>query len=238
VYPRGGICAETVWLYSSEDHPNGICNVILLKTTKKLFPVSFNGDPKDGNKASFMVDTQAGVAEFRECDKGLHYYDMSGKDLLFVQTVAKNFEGYTKRDVELAIKAIRHLQGMLGGPVRADYEGMVREKLTDDCPNSLNDLKNALKIFEPDLAGLRGRTVRRKPERVETEIVAIPREFVQLHKFVVLTVDVMFVSGVPLLLTRSRGVQLITVEYLPRRTAKIIGPNSLVSYNYILELVL
>jgi hypothetical protein len=70
--------------------------------------------------------------------------------------------------VELAIKA-RHLQGMLGGPVRADYEGMVREKLIDGCPISLNDLKNALKIFETDLAGLCGRTVRQKPERVETE---------------------------------------------------------------------
>eukprot|EP00804_Cyclotella_cryptica_P031059 CCRYP_015979-RA/>CCRYP_015979-RA protein AED:0.11 eAED:-0.01 QI:0/-1/0/1/-1/0/1/0/114 len=33
----------------------------------------------------------------------------------------------------------------------------------------------------------------------------------------------MFVNGVPFLLTRSRGLQLITVEFLPRRTAKIIG---------------
>ncbi|KAL7488005.1 hypothetical protein ACHAW6_013599 [Cyclotella cf. meneghiniana] len=33
----------------------------------------------------------------------------------------------------------------------------------------------------------------------------------------------MFVNGIPFLLTRSRGLQLLTVEFLPRRTAKIIG---------------
>jgi hypothetical protein len=33
----------------------------------------------------------------------------------------------------------------------------------------------------------------------------------------------MFVNGIPCLLTKSRGIQLITIEVLPRRTAKIIG---------------
>eukprot|EP00804_Cyclotella_cryptica_P029617 CCRYP_019027-RA/>CCRYP_019027-RA protein AED:0.33 eAED:-0.47 QI:0/-1/0/1/-1/1/1/0/210 len=33
----------------------------------------------------------------------------------------------------------------------------------------------------------------------------------------------MFVNGIPFLLSSSRGVQLITVEYLPRRTGMIIG---------------
>ncbi|KAL7474428.1 hypothetical protein ACHAW6_000405 [Cyclotella cf. meneghiniana] len=38
-----------------------------------------------------------------------------------------------------------------------------------------------------------------------------------------LTADIMFVNNTPFLLTRSRGIQLITIELLPRRTAKIIG---------------
>eukprot|EP00804_Cyclotella_cryptica_P010069 CCRYP_018044-RA/>CCRYP_018044-RA protein AED:0.31 eAED:-0.77 QI:0/-1/0/1/-1/0/1/0/270 len=44
-----------------------------------------------------------------------------------------------------------------------------------------------------------------------------------MHKYVTLTADIMFVNGIPFLVTRSRGIQLITVEFLPRRTAKIIG---------------
>jgi hypothetical protein len=163
------------------------------------------------------------VVEFKECRKGLHYLDLSTEENMFVQTVAKNFEGYTRREAMQSIKA-RRLQGMLGGPAKADYKGMIRGKLIEDCPISLDDLKNAHKIIGPDLAGLWGRSVRRKPEQVETKIVAIPQDLVLMHKFIVLTADVMFVSGVPLLLTQSRGVQLIiTVEYLPRSTAKFIG---------------
>lgn len=54
-------------------------------------------------------------------------------------------------------------------------------------------------------------------------MVEIPRDILKLHRFLTLTVDVMFVNGIPFLLTRTHGVQLITVEYLPRHTAKTIG---------------
>ncbi len=48
----------------------------------------------------------------------------------------------------------------------------------------------------------------------------IPRDFVQLHKYVTLVVDVMFMNGLPFLVTSSRGLSLVTIEYLPSRTAK------------------
>jgi hypothetical protein len=150
---------------------------------------------------------------------------VDAKEMLCTQvvpTVRGNYEGYSRRDIVGAIKA-RRMQSMLGSPGLADFEGMVREKLIDDCPIDHIDLKNAHSIFGPDLASVRGRTVRRKPERVEVNVVAIPKDFLRLHKFITLTADIMFVNGLPFLLTRSRGIQLITVEYLPRRTAKTIG---------------
>ena len=61
--------------------------------------------------------------------------------------------------------------------------------------------------------------VRRKPERVDTEIIKIPRDFYALHHFVTLTADVMFVNGIPFLTTLSRKIQLRTAEFLPSRTA-------------------
>ena len=48
----------------------------------------------------------------------------------------------------------------------------------------------------------------------------IPRDFVQLHKYVTLVPDVMFVNGLPFLITSSRGLNLVTIEHLPSRTAK------------------
>ena len=56
-----------------------------------------------------------------------------------------------------------------------------------------------------------------------TDIVRIPQDFVQLDKSVILTADIMIVNDIPILLTQSRGLQLIMVEFLPRITAKVIG---------------
>ncbi len=52
------------------------------------------------------------------------------------------------------------------------------------------------------------------------DYVEIPRDFVDMHKYVTLVADVMFVNGLPFLVTLSRGISLVTVEYLPSRTAK------------------
>jgi len=61
---------------------------------------------------------------------------------------------------------------------------------------------------------------RTKPECIRVEYVQIPRDFVKLHKNVTLVADVMFVNGLPFLVTSLGGLSLITIEHLPSRTAK------------------
>ena len=46
-----------------------------------------------------------------------------------------------------------------------------------------------------------------------------PEDFYQLHKFVTLTADVMFVNGIPFLVTFSRNILLGTCKYLHTRTS-------------------
>ena len=48
----------------------------------------------------------------------------------------------------------------------------------------------------------------------------IPKDFYQLHKFVTLTADVMFVNGIPFLVTLSRNILLVTCKYLHTRTSR------------------
>ncbi len=48
----------------------------------------------------------------------------------------------------------------------------------------------------------------------------IPWDFVQLHKYVTLVVDVMFVNSLPFLVTSSQGLSLVTMKHLQSRTAK------------------
>jgi hypothetical protein len=62
--------------------------------------------------------------------------------------------------------------------------------------------------------------IRTKQECMRVEIVQVPQDFVQLHKYVTLVSDVMFVNGLLFLVTSSRGLKLVTIEYLPSRMAK------------------
>ena len=55
-----------------------------------------------------------------------------------------------------------------------------------------------------------------------TNHIQIPRVILERHQVVTLTVDVMFVNGVPFLVSASRGLNLITAEYTPSRTAKLL----------------
>jgi hypothetical protein len=47
-----------------------------------------------------------------------------------------------------------------------------------------------------------------------------PSSFVQLHKYVTIVADVMFMNGLPFLVTFLRGLSLVTIEHLQLRTAK------------------
>ena len=84
-------------------------------------------------------------------------------------------------------------------------------------------VKNANVIFGPDLAGVRGRTVRRPPESVQTDYVQIPWKSLERYQLVTLAVDVMFVNGVLFLVGMSRGLKLITAEFTSTCTAKAIA---------------
>ncbi len=153
----------------------------------------------------------------------LHYHDTSKDnsnfECMLVNTVRDNFEGHTKRNTDKAQEAQR-LQGMVGNPTDKEFKGMVRERLITNCPITVQDVENANRIFSPDLANLRGKMIRTKPEHARIEYVQIPWDFVELHKSVMLVADVMFINGLPFLVTSSRGISLVTIEYLKTRTAK------------------
>jgi hypothetical protein len=169
------------------------------------------------------VHTKEGISEFKPSEKGLHYHDTSEDNSNFecivVNTVRDNFEGHTKRNIAKA-KEARRLQGMVGNPTDKEFKGMVRERLITICPITVQDIENANRVLGPDLANLRGKTIRTKLEHVRIEYVQIPRDFVELHKYVMLVAEVMFVNSLPFLVTSLQGISLVTIEYLKSRTAK------------------
>ncbi len=93
---------------------------------------------------------------------------------------------------------------MIGNPTKQEFVGMVREKLITNCPVTVQDVHKANQIFGPDLADLRGKTTRTKPEHVRVDYVKITGDFIKMHKYVTLVADVLFVNGLPFLVTSLR----------------------------------
>ena len=56
--------------------------------------------------------------------------------------------------------------------------------------------------------------MRAKPDRVEVERIAILRDFQKFHSQVTLVADVFFVNEVPFLITLSRNLRFVTVQYM------------------------
>ncbi len=173
-------------------NPKSMANVLSLHSFKQKHQVTYDSWDRDG---VFVVHTPKGMVEFKPSENRLHYIDVSkegdlvrhmlvnietddkttssDEGFVMVNTVRGNFEGYNKHDVK-KVQEARRLQGMIGNPTEWDFEGMVHEKLIAHCPVTVRDIQNAHQIFGPNLANLRGKTTRTKPEHVRADYVKNP----------------------------------------------------------------
>jgi hypothetical protein len=77
--------------------------------------------------------------------------------------------------------------------------------------------------------------MRKQAEKVRLEDVNIPRDLYQRLKEVTHCTDVI---GLPFFVTLSRRIKLVTIEFLPSRTAKQLCKSFQRSYGYIAEVAL
>ncbi len=104
---------------------------------------------------------------------------------------------------------------MTGHPSDAQFNKTVRNKTIKNCLIKLEHIANVHTIFCSSIAGVHRKIIRHKPEQVEAEPGCIADNFHQLHPFVVLTADVMFVNGIAFLIKLSQKLQLATDKQLP-----------------------
>jgi hypothetical protein len=208
---------------------SGIANVLSLNELGKKHRILYDSWDRGG---VFRVHSPMGVVEFAPTDKGLHALDLDADPhsatMLInmvsnpsgspIATIRGNYKGYMKHDVAKA-HAARRFQSMIGSPSPWDFDAVVRDNMIANCPITPRNIANAHAIFGRDLPSLHGKTTRRKPERVCTDYVAIPQSLIDLHVDVTLVADVMFVNGLPFLITLSRKINVVTIEYAPSRTA-------------------
>jgi len=87
-------------------NPHRIANALSLKGATQRHRVTYNSEDCGG---VFQKHTNKGIVEFTPSARGLHYHDVSDAssniELMLVNTVRENFEGYSHHEVEKAKEA-------------------------------------------------------------------------------------------------------------------------------------
>ena len=116
-----------VWFSS-----RAITNIFGLANVTDQYRVVYDSNNDDG----FVVHReQHGLPNlhFRKHRSGLHVYNPKDEELVFLNTVRENMEGFTKREIAGATQA-RKLYGMLAYPSVKDFEWAVISNQIQDCP--------------------------------------------------------------------------------------------------------
>ena len=100
---------------------------------------------------------------------------------------------------------------------------------------TVEDVNVALNIWGKNIAALKVKTTRIKPNTVARDYVKIPMDLLKLHKEVFLTPYIFFVNKIPLLLTLSRKICFTAVNHLTNRTVPQIFAAFKEIYQYYLH---
>eukprot|EP00957_Ditylum_brightwellii_P190298 14485617-Ditylum_brightwellii.AAC.1 len=116
------------------------------------------------------------VIKFKECDDRLYYFDtgvplahpvgVTSNDgvlgYLFLQTIAKRLEYYSKQEIKGAEEA-QHIQRILWWPNTRDYKSYVAHNLVHNSPVNVDDINRAEKAFGPAAPLFQGKMKCRTP---------------------------------------------------------------------------
>ena len=196
-----------------------ITNIVALTNLIKQYRVTYDSDD-----LSFVVHREeAGLPNmhFIMHPSGLHYYDPRNNDFAFVSTVSGNKDGFSRRQIKDA-EVARTLYSALSYPSWNDFKWVIRSNQIKNCPVTVQDVHNARQIWGKDVAALKGKTTRGKPNVVARDFVKIPLELMKLHHEVYLTADIFFVNKIPFFLTLSRKICFTAVNHLGNRTVPVI----------------
>jgi hypothetical protein len=98
----------------------------------------------------------------------------------------------------------------------------VESNLLPNCPVTRRDISITDAIFGPAVGSLKGKTVRGKSTRVETTLTDIPAHIMAHYRDLTLGGDIMFVNGIPFVMTVSRHIKFGTAEMLKSQHNKTI----------------
>lgn len=199
--------------------PEGIANIFSLSKIAAKYRVTFDSSASP----CFIVHKPDGSTRvFQQHSSGLYYLDASkSTGVALINTVDNNKTKYSKKDY-LCAKAARRLQNILGLPSTATFLEIADKKRLLNSKVTHCDIVIAEEIFGPNVAALKGKTVRKTPNTVTIHMTPLPPHIADHYTNITLCIDIMFVNKIPFLTTISRHINFRTVGLLRSQQAKNI----------------
>jgi hypothetical protein len=165
----GGFKRETWFLR------NAMTNILSFSLVKSEYNIVYDRD-------AFIIHRAAkGYSDmvFKPHKSGLHVYDPDDPRGLasysFMETVESKMASFTKRQIHGA-NLVRNLQAGLLFPYNADMKWAIQLNLIKDCPVTVKDMGMAIKVWGPNIAMLKRKTVRTIPPVVRQDVIEIPKQ--------------------------------------------------------------
>ena len=205
---------------------NGIANIFALKDLIKSHRVRYDSNAED----AFIVEVNGRDVKFAANKQGLYVFNFTQTYLdnvkkknkqitggQHMQSVKKQLEGFTKREVERADQA-RKFYHMVGAPTLENLKMVIRQNLFKNCPVTTQDVNLAEKIFGSDISTLKGRSTRPRPEVMIDDSIDIPEELIRGNESIDLAIDLIFINRVVLMTAIDRTVKYRSVVPLENQT--------------------
>jgi hypothetical protein len=123
-----------------------------------------------------------------------------------ISTVAENRKGYTLRQFERA-KEARKLYHIVGTPTMNNFKSLLWMNVIQYCPVTVEDVNISEKIFGPDMSSIKGKSMKRKPKPVRSDLIEIPKEIFIKHHDIDLCTDAMYVHACGMLTAIDRTIK-------------------------------
>jgi len=143
----------------------------------------------------------------------------NNRHVSFMSSAKENMMGHTPHQLKDA-KAARKLHRAIGSPSLENMKMILKQNLIENCTVTTKDVETAERVFRPDVGILKGKTVRKKSPIVKNDLVEMPPEILERHQDIVLEIDLMFVNGMPMLMSVDTTIKFRSLVPLKDQTAE------------------
>ena len=141
--------------------------------------------------------------------------------ICMLNTFEENMQRFTKREIRDTRRAVS-LKAKVGFASDKDLIWALKTGAIKNCEVKPKDFENAIAIWGRNVAELKGKTARKKPAPVVSDIMKVPRDLLKIRKGHFLGFGYFLCEWVSFLITLSMRIYFTTVSNLKNQKLKTV----------------